>query len=167
MRETTVRTGSSLAGPVTTLAVLAAAGVLAMSGGAAALPAPGFTELISVSSAGTQGNQDSERPSVSADGRFVALASFSDNLVPEDTNLSTDIFVRDRVAGTTRAGERLHWGRQGDRDSGILNGMGGPSVSADGRYVAFDSEATNLVRGDSNETSDVFVHDRATGSTLG
>jgi WD40-like Beta Propeller Repeat len=49
--------------------------------------------------------------------------------------------------------------------SGLLNGMGGPSISADGRYVAFDSEATNLVKGDTNNTADVFVRDRLTGTT--
>jgi uncharacterized repeat protein (TIGR01451 family) len=145
--------------------VLATAGVLVLSGVAAAQPAPGFTELVSVSSAGVQGDQDSQRPSVSADGRFVAFASLSDNLVPADTNLSSDIFVRDRRTGTTQRVSVSTAGRQSNRDSGLLNGMGGPSISADGRYVAFDSEATNLVRGDTNGAADVFVHDRLTGTT--
>jgi uncharacterized repeat protein (TIGR01451 family) len=149
----------------TGLAVLATAGALAAPDRAAALPAPGFTELVSVSSTGTQGNQDSERPSVSADGRFVAFVSLSDNLVPGDTNLSADVFVRDRTTGTTERVSVSSSGRQADRDSGLVNGMAGPSISADGRFVAFDSEATNLVRGDSNETADVFVRDRSTGST--
>src|SRR5262245_60660766 len=81
---------------------LVAAGVLLLSGTAAALPAPGLTELVSVSSAGVQGNQDSQQPSVSADGRWVAFASLSDNLVPGDTNANSDIFVRDRRTGTTQ-----------------------------------------------------------------
>jgi uncharacterized repeat protein (TIGR01451 family) len=146
-----------LAGAVITVLTFAASG--------AAVPAPGFTELVSVSSAGVQGNQDSERPAVSADGRFVAFASLSDNLVPGDTNGKSDIFVRDRLTGTTERVSVSSAGRQGDADSGLLNGMAGPSISADGRFVVFDSEATNLVKGDTNGTSDVFLHDRLTGAT--
>src|SRR6266550_4538467 len=144
---------------------LAAAGVLVLSAAAAAEPAPGFTELVSVSSGGVQGNQDSQRPSVSADGRFVAFASLSDNLVPADTNANSAFFVRDRRTGTTQRVSVSSAGRQADRDSGLLNGMGGPSISADGRYVAFDSEATNLVKGDTNGNADVCVHDIMTGTT--
>jgi len=147
------------------IAALATAGVLIIPGGAVAETAPGVTELVSVSSAGVQGNQDSQRPSVSADGRFVAFASLSDNLVPDDTNVSNDIFVRDRRTGTTERVSVSSAGRQADRDSGVFNGMGAPSISGDGRYVAFDSEATNLVRRDTNDTADVFVHDRLTGTT--
>ena len=138
---------------------------LTFATGVAAVPAPGFTELVSVSSAGVQGNQDSERPSVSADGRFVAFASLSDNLVPGDTNGKSDIFVRDRVTGTTERVSVSSAGRQGDADSGLLNGMAGPSISADGRFVVFDSQASNLVKRDTNGTSDVFLHDRLTGTT--
>jgi hypothetical protein len=83
-------------GLITTLAGAAAAGLMFVTGAGAVL-APGFTELVSVTSAGVQGNQDSERPSVSADGRFVAFGSLSDNLVPGDTNGRSDIFVRDRL----------------------------------------------------------------------
>ena len=82
-------------------AVLGCAAALALAGAAAATPAPGFTELVSLSSAGVQGDQDSEAPSISSDGRFVAFASFAENLVPGDTNLTADIFVRDRLLGTT------------------------------------------------------------------
>jgi uncharacterized repeat protein (TIGR01451 family) len=140
--------------------------VLTFATGATAVTAPGFTELVSVSSAGVQGNQDSERPSVSADGRFVAFGSLSDNLVPGDTNGKSDIFVRDRLTGTTERVSVSSAGRQGDADSGLLNGMAGPSISADGRFVVFDSEATNLVKRDTNGTSDVFLHDRLTGTTM-
>jgi uncharacterized repeat protein (TIGR01451 family) len=140
--------------------------VLVFVTGAAAVPAPGFTELVSVSSAGVQGNQDSERPSVSADGRFVAFASLSDNLVPGDTNGKSDIFVRDRVTGATERVSVSSAGRQGNADGGLLNGMAGPSISADGRFVVFDSEASNLVKRDTNGTSDVFLHDRLTGTTV-
>jgi uncharacterized repeat protein (TIGR01451 family) len=143
---------------VAVLAAVAAADI-------AAAPAPGFTELVSVSSAGVQGDQDSELPAVSADGRFVAFASLSDNLVADDTNGRSDIFVRDRLTGTTERVSVSSAGRQSDADSGFLNGMGGPSISADGRYVAFDSEGTNLVKGDTNGTADVFVRDRLLGTT--
>jgi uncharacterized repeat protein (TIGR01451 family) len=148
-----------------TTAVAAAFALLAFVAGAAAQPAPGFTELDSVSSAGMQGNQDSELPTVSADGRFVAFASLSDNLVPGDTNGAADIFVRDRLVGTTERISVSSTGAQANAHSGLLDGMGGPSISADGRYVAFDSEASNLIKGDTNGAIDVFVHDRLTGTT--
>jgi uncharacterized repeat protein (TIGR01451 family) len=155
------------------ITVWAAAGALIIPAAAAiAAPAPGFTELVSVRGTGTQGDSDSERPSVSADGRYVAFASRAGNLVPDDTNggpssltAGYDTFVRDRLTGTTERVSVSSAGRQGDGDSGVLNGMGGPSISADGRYVAFDSESTNLVKGDTNNTADVFVHDRATKVT--
>jgi uncharacterized repeat protein (TIGR01451 family) len=147
------------------LAALAIAGVLVLSGSAAALPAPGFTELVSLSSAGIQGDQDSQTPSISADGRYVAFVSLAENLVSGDTNLATDVFVRDRLLGTTERVSVSSAGRQGDGNSGLLNLMGGPSISGDGRFVAFSSEASNLVRGDRNANPDVFVHDRATGET--
>src|SRR5207244_11440584 len=107
---------------------------------------------------------DSELPAVSADGRFVAFVSFSDNLVPGDTNGVPDIFVRDRLTGTTERVSASSSGAQANGNSGFLDGMGGPSISADGRYVAFDSEASNLVKGDTNGAIDVFVHDRLTGT---
>jgi uncharacterized repeat protein (TIGR01451 family) len=125
----------------------------------------GVTELISSSSAGVEGDQDSELPAVSADGRFVAFVSFSDNLVPGDTNLAADVFVRDRVLGTTERISVSSHGKQADGNSGLLDLMGGPSISRDGRFVAFSSEATNLVHGDSNGTADVFVRDRLLGTT--
>ena len=145
--------------------LVAVCGLLMFVAGAAAQAAPGFTELDSVSSAGVQGNQDSELPAVSADGRYVAFVSLSDNLVPGDTNGAADIFVRDRLTGTTERVSVSSTGAQANRDSGLLNGMGGPSISADGRYVAFDSQATNLVKRDTNGVTDVFVHDRLTGTT--
>jgi uncharacterized repeat protein (TIGR01451 family) len=125
----------------------------------------GSLELISVSSDEVQGNQDSEQASISGDGRHVAFASFSDNLVPEDTNLAADIFVRDRESGATERVSVGPNGRQSDGDSGVLNLMGGPDVSADGRLVAFSSMATNFVNGDTNGNADVFVHDRQAGTT--
>src|SRR5262249_22140419 len=131
----------------TAIAVVMLAGAISVK----AAPAPGFTELVSLSSADAQGNLDSEAPSISAGGRFIAFASFSDNLVPGDTNGMVDIFVHDRLTGSTERVSVSSAGRQADGNSGLLAGMTGPSISADGRFVAFDSEATNLVKGDTNQ----------------
>ncbi|HVQ90280.1 MAG TPA: hypothetical protein VMU51_04520 [Mycobacteriales bacterium] len=139
--------------------------VLMAASGAAAAPPRGSTELVSRSSAEVQGDQDSVLPAVSADGRFVAFTSLADNLVPGDTNEASDVFVRDRRTGRTERISVSSLGVQGDGNSGFLEGLGGPSISADGRFVAFDSAATNLVRFDTNQTADVFVHDRRTGRT--
>jgi WD40 repeat protein len=113
----------------------------------------------------TQGNLDSERPSISADGRFVAFGSLADNLVLGDTSGTVDIFVPDRRTGTAERVSISSDRRQGNQASGLLNGMAGPSISDDGRYLAFDSEASNLVPLDTNGTADVFVHDRLAGTT--
>lgn len=106
-----------------------------------------------------QGNDDSGQPAISADGRFVAFASYATNLVPGDTNASQDVFVRDRTTSTTTRVSVSSGGEQGNRVSAL------PSISADGRFVAFVSLAANLVPGDTNGKIDVFVHDRATGKT--
>ena len=119
----------------------------------------GTTRRVSVSSGGAQGNAGSFIPALSADGRFVAFKSFATNLVPGDTNGMEDTFVHDRQTGTTRRVSVGAGGVQGNGHS--LN----PAISADGRYVAFESDATNLVPGDTNEATDVFVRDRQTGTT--
>jgi Tol biopolymer transport system component len=121
-------------------------------------------ERASVSSDETQGNGNSSAASMSEDGRYVAFASRASNLVPGDTNGHTDVFVRDRVAGTTRRVSVSTHGKQGNDASGF-GVPARPVISADGRYVAFVSEATNLVRGDTNGAADVFVRDRAIGKT--
>lgn len=138
---------------------------LLAAGSAAAQGVAGRLSLVSVSSDEVQGNQESEHSSVSADGRFVAFVSLADNLVPEDTNGTSDIFVRDRLLGTTQRVSVSSRGREGNASSGLLNGLGAPSISGDGRFVAFDSDADNLVGGDRNGGPDVFVHDRLTGET--
>jgi hypothetical protein len=119
------------------------------------------TERVSVASDGTQGNAAcaSAGIAVSADGRFVAFASFANNVVPGDTNGFADIFVRDRQSGTT---ERASVGSTGTQPNGDCSY---PSISSDGRYVAFHSSASNLVAGDTNNASDIFVRDRQTGTT--
>lgn len=126
-------------------------------------------ELISLSSSGVQGDNDSEVASISADGRFVAFSSGADNLVPGDTNNAFDIFVRDRLNRRTERDSITFNGKEANGDSGFLNLMGAPSVSADGRFVAFASMATNLLRpnqpADTNGNPDVFVFDRSTGTT--
>jgi len=121
--------------------------------------ANGATERASVDSSGNEGKRNSEWPSLSADGNFVAFCSPSGTLVPGDTNVRWDVFVRDRAAGTTERVSVDSNGQEGDDDSMD------PSISADGRFVAFESNAGNLVSGDGNSISDVFVHDRATGET--
>jgi Tol biopolymer transport system component len=119
----------------------------------------GATERVSVSSAGVGGNRDSVRPSISADGRFVAFESPSDNLVPGDTNQLQDVFVHDRLTGLTE-----HASVNSSGVGGNLEGCNA-SISADGRYVAFHGHSDNLVPGDTNGQRDAFVHDRLTGLT--
>ena len=112
-----------------------------------------------MSSTGVQGNGQSFLPSISVDGRFVVFDSFAANLVAGDDNGLDDVFVHDRQNGTTTRVSVDSAGAEADfgsRDS---------SISADGRFVSFNSDATNLVAGDMNGVSDVFVHDRDTGGT--
>jgi Tol biopolymer transport system component len=122
--------------------------------------ATGITVRVSVSSTGKQGNWDSYDSVISADARYVAFYSGAYNLVPGDTNGVDDVFVHDLATGTTSRVSVDALGTEGDAQSIY------PSISADGRYVAFHSWATNLVPGDTNGVADVFVHDRATGTTI-
>jgi Tol biopolymer transport system component len=119
----------------------------------------GTTELVSVSSAAVQGNGDSDFPALSADGRYVAFESRASNLVAGDTNAVIDVFVRDRVSGTTEFVSVSGAGVLGDDESGA------PSISADGRYVTFTSSAHFLVAGDANGNWDAFVRDRLAHTT--
>lgn len=119
----------------------------------------GALERISVSGGGEQADGNSFLPAISRDGRYVAFKSLADNLVPGDYNGLVDVFVRDRVAGTT---ERVSVNRYGGDADGISFP---PSISYEGRFVAFGSLATNLVGGDVNDVADVFVRDRQTGVT--
>jgi Tol biopolymer transport system component len=127
---------------------------------ASSIDAIPMIERVSVSNDGTQGNADAIAPSISADGRFVAFSSEADNLVEGDTNEEADIFVHDRKTGETSRVSVSSDGMQGNDRSGP-----GPSISADGHYVAFKSLADNLVAGDTNGFQDIFVHDRVTGET--
>jgi Tol biopolymer transport system component len=117
------------------------------------------TTRISVDSSGTESNGHTGDAAISADGRYEAFYSDATNLVPGDTNLMRDVFVRDRLTGLTTRVSVDSNGVEGNAASS------GPAISADGRYVAFYSDATNLVPGDTNLFRDVFVHDRQTGIT--
>ncbi len=119
----------------------------------------GTTTRVSVDSSGTQGNDSSYLSSISGNGRCVALVSFASNLVPGDTNNHPDVFVHDIETGTTMRASVDSSGAQSNDCSSA------PTISPDGRFVAFHSDATNLVPGDTNEQPDVFVHDRLTSMT--
>ncbi len=143
------------------LVALTAAMVVVVAQSAWSASGSGVTSRVSVASDGRQGNFDSQTfraPAMSADGRFVAFESSASNLVAGDTNGRYDVFVRDRLAGVTR---RVSVGAGGQAN----NGSDSPAISADGRFVAFYSDASNLVAGDTNGRSDVFVRDRLAGVT--
>lgn len=121
------------------------------------------TERLSLATGGAEGDASSGGPSLSADGRFVAFSSLAANLVAGDTNAASDIFVRDRLLGTTERVSVATGGGEADGPAELAGGR--PSISADGRYVSFLSAATNLVIDDTNGVEDVFVHDRHLGIT--
>ncbi len=128
-------------------------------GGIAHAAEANATTLVSAALDGSPVTGRSGPPSVSADGRFVAFGSPGRNLVAGDTNRADDVFVRDVRTGVTT---RVSVGTGGVQANGP---SGSPSISADGRFVAFSSGATNLVADDTNRGQDVFVHDRETGVT--
>jgi Tol biopolymer transport system component len=117
------------------------------------------TIRVSIAGDGTQANAESAAPMISPDGGYVAFQSFAGNLVEDDTNGTTDVFVHDLSSGETTRVSNGMAGTDPNGDSGI------PAISGDGRYVAFQSYASNLVPGDTNMTVDVFRHDRTTGET--
>ena len=137
-----------------TLAVAASSVVLLAPG---AVASPGDTERLNVSTAGAQANDFSGSPAVSADGRFVAFSSSATNLVPGVFGES--IFLRDRQSGTTTLVSVNNAGNPAFGESF------GPAISADGQFVAFVSDASNLVPGDTNFGNDVFVRDLQAGTT--
>ena len=117
------------------------------------------TTRVSVDSSGTQSNGESYYAAISGDGRFVAFGSAATNLVGDDTNGSSDIFLRDRQTNTTTRVSLDSAGVQGNA------GSFQPAVSADGDYVGFSSGATNLVDGDTNAVADIFLRIRSVGAT--
>jgi Tol biopolymer transport system component len=117
------------------------------------------TSRISLDTAGGPANGASSSPAISSDGRYIAFRSAASDLVSGDTNGADDIFLRDRGAWTTTRISVDSAGAQANASSYS------PSISSDGRYIAFRSSASNLVSGDTNGADDIFVHDRSTGAT--
>ena len=118
----------------------------------------GTTEIVSLGSDGIPVLLGTDRSGVSGDGRYVVFTAL-DGTTPGDTNDVTDVFVRDRLLGTTERASVASDGTQSDMDCWA------PEISADGRFVAFMSSGTTLVPGDTNATRDAFVHDRLHGTT--
>ncbi|MBT2467898.1 hypothetical protein J7E97_08420 [Streptomyces sp. ISL-66] len=120
----------------------------------------GRTVLASAAANGAQGNGDSMRPTITADGRYVAFATSADNLIPGDTPASVwDTVVRDMTTGAVVRTSRAADGTPGDAASD------GTQISADGKFVTFFSNAANLTQGDNNHKVDEFLHELATGRT--
>jgi Tol biopolymer transport system component len=107
------------------------------------------TTRISVASDGTQADHHSSEASISDDGRFVAFRSLATNLVPGDTNGRADIFVHDRATGQT---VRVSQPAVGESDGNSA----APAISGNGAWIVFESDATNLVAGDTNAARDIF-----------
>ncbi|MEA2011543.1 MAG: hypothetical protein U9O87_00435 [Verrucomicrobiota bacterium] len=130
--------------------------------------------LISKSESGTPGNADSANPTISADGNFIVFNSSASNLVANDTNDYWDTFLVDRVNGIVTLVSKNASGTQGDQ--GFIQGVLGPikntddvqryapSISQNGKYVVFTSDATNLVENDTNKKYDIFLADMQTGN---
>jgi Tol biopolymer transport system component len=116
------------------------------------------TELVSVSGEGVAANHVSVESAISGDGRYIAFATNATNLVVGDTNGSRDVYLRDTQTGTTTLISKATNGTIGDSTSSM------PSMTPDGRYIAFESFANNFGGGAVNK-ADVFVHDRDTGTT--
>jgi hypothetical protein len=115
---------------------------------------------VSVSSAGDQSNDNNDNARISADGRYVVFNSYATNLIPDDTLTNNiEVFVRDLQTSTTSRVSVSNSGAQENGSSGYA------SISDNGRYVAFLSQSTNLVSGDNNSQTDIFVRDRQTNQT--
>jgi len=121
----------------------------------------GTTTQVSVNSDGEGGNDSSDDPRITPDGRYVVFSSFSDNLVDDDTNDEADVFLHDRQTGDTERVSLSDADVQTEDAGSFL-----PDVSSDGRYIAFQSFAGDLVAGDEETYLDVFVRDRVAGTTV-
>ncbi|OAB60591.1 hypothetical protein AY599_13500 [Leptolyngbya valderiana BDU 20041] len=110
----------------------------------------GITERISVASDGSEANSGSFSAQISDDGRFVVFRSNASNLVPDDTNERFDIFVHDRLTDQTLRVSTPNAGGEADNHSYL------PAISGDGQWIVFESDATNLVMGDTNRARDIF-----------
>ncbi len=120
----------------------------------------GQTTLVSINNSGAKGNNLSYWPSISGNGRYITFYSAATNLVANDTNNLRDIFLRDRQTGITSRINKSSLGAES---------IGGdsyePTISANGRYIAFRSKATNLVSNDTNNADDVFIHNQELNQT--
>ncbi len=143
--------------------LLLLAGISSFSPTAAEPQGGAITRRVSVASDGTEANDDSNYAAISADGRYVAFLSYATNLVPNDTNGVKDVFVHDLQTGQTSRVSVASDGSQANFRSGDFEA---PSLSADGRFIAFVSVASNLVQNDTNNQQDVFVRDHVTGQTV-
>jgi Tol biopolymer transport system component len=119
----------------------------------------GETTRVSISSLGVQADLPCLSPDISDDGQIVTFMSYANTLIPHDTTLRQDIFVHDRSTGETELVSVSDNGTQGNDNSWA------PVLSGDGRYVAYRSQADNLVQHDSNSSHDIFVYDRVTATT--
>jgi Tol biopolymer transport system component len=120
-------------------------------------------QRISLGLVGTEANQSSNWQSISADGNIIVYNSRASNLVAGDTNNTSDIFVYDRRNGQTR---RVNLASGGVEAVGCSSGGEAPSLSSDGRFVAYRSKCTNLVSNDNNNQADIFVTDLQTQTTV-
>lgn len=118
------------------------------------------TTRVSVDSNGSEGGASSTSPALSGDGNIVAFESSSINLVENDMNLMTDVFVHDRSSGATT---RVSVDSNGVEGNGQSNR---PAINGDGLIIVFQSRATNLVLNDTNTAEDIFAHDRLSGTTI-
>jgi len=130
--------------------------------------APGTTARVSLAANGAQGNAPSGSPAIDASGRFIAFASLADTLVTGDSNGVVDVFLRDTCVGAapgcTPSTSRVSVGSSGTQGD---NQSSSPAIGADGRFIAFESIAGNLVTGDTNGTADIFLRDTCFGAPAG
>jgi Tol biopolymer transport system component len=124
----------------------------------------GLVERVSVNADGS-GGAEAFTPAISADGRYVAYVSFASTILAGDTNDTADVFVFDRATHTTKRVSVASDGTQSNDYSGVSDFAEAPALSADGRFIAFESKASNLVANDTNQGHDIFVHDQQTGTT--
>ena len=123
------------------------------------------TERISVANDGSEGQGSAAFPHTNQDGRYVTFSSSASNLVTGDTNNISDVFLRDTLLGTT---QRINIAYDGSQANYTLEGsfsLPWSSISADGRYIAFDSSSTNLVKDDTNNVRDIFLRDTLLNTT--
>jgi len=121
----------------------------------------GKTQRVSVDSAGAEADGDSSSPAINATGQFVVFESQATNLVPDDTNAAADIFLRDLQNGTTSRISLDSQGAEADAQSLAAHS----TISADGRYIVFRSDASNLIFDDNNNARDIFVRDTVNNTT--